>query len=405
MKKILILILVISMFFAFPSCSNRAANNSNADKESTYLKKDNNFSYDKNDNIILCDETPYYGYCDYCERLALSVGGQYDGLKEQYYHKQKQIDKILSSYHLAKDNSDYLVKDCDNGIAIVKYLGKKLQVEIPDTLEGKPVTMLCGCIEKETTESGLLYYYRNPFAGKKVKSILIPNSLKFISKNALYTDVDARHTLDNPTLEKVIVADKNPYYFSKKGLLYNKNMTALLHVPDNYQSKSVVIPDGVKVLYSVISKETQKVRVPKTVEKIELISPFDFFEKNESDWTVNAYCTEYNLNSIEVVGENKSFSSENGVLYNKEKSELIAYPYAKHDKEFAVPESVITIGEIDATEIRHLNILVVGKETENIKMLCDPQTAKALKTIKGYKGTAAEKYAKKNGFKFVALDK
>ena len=26
-------------------------------------------------------------------------------------------------------------------------------------------------------------------------------------------------------------------------------------------------------------------------------------------------------------------------------------------------------------------------------------------TIKGYKGTAAEKYAKKNGFKFVALDK
>lgn len=46
------------------------------------------------------------------------------------------------------------------------------------------------------------------------------------------------------------------------------------------------------------------------------------------------------LSSISVEQNNNEFCSENGVLYNKDKSVLIKYPSARADEEFTVPNSV-----------------------------------------------------------------
>jgi len=51
------------------------------------------------------------------------------------------------------------------------------------------------------------------------------------------------------------------------------------------------------------------------------------------------------LTAINVVSNNANFSSENGVLYNKDKTVLIAYPEGKTNVSFTMPDSVITIGE------------------------------------------------------------
>ena len=54
------------------------------------------------------------------------------------------------------------------------------------------------------------------------------------------------------------------------------------------------------------------------------------------------YCD--SLTSIEVSGNNKNYSSVDGVLFNKDKSELITYPAGKTDSEYAIPNDVTSIG-------------------------------------------------------------
>lgn len=54
------------------------------------------------------------------------------------------------------------------------------------------------------------------------------------------------------------------------------------------------------------------------------------------------YCD--SLTSIEVSDNNKNYSSVDGVLFNKGKSELITYPAGKTDSEYAIPNDVTSIG-------------------------------------------------------------
>ena len=59
-------------------------------------------------------------------------------------------------------------------------------------------------------------------------------------------------------------------------------------------------------------------------------------------WRAFENCT--SLTSIEVLENNKNYSSLDGVLFNKDKSKLITYPAGKADSEYAIPNSVTSIG-------------------------------------------------------------
>ena len=50
------------------------------------------------------------------------------------------------------------------------------------------------------------------------------------------------------------------------------------------------------------------------------------------------------LTSINVEENNQSYCSEDGVLFNKDKTELIQYPSKKADKQYVIPSSVTSIG-------------------------------------------------------------
>lgn len=402
MKRIAALIFVMAVVFC--GCGNNAEKKDNATESSQneLFKKDSNFEYDGNNNIVLYKEADYFGFCDYYERLAFSIDGQYAGLKEQYFHKGQQVRDEISSYHTAKDNPDYMVKDYEDGIAIVNYLGDDKDVVLPDEIEGKPVVALCGYIEIAGEESDL-YFYHYPFTDNDTASVTLPKSLKYIEKGSLYTDIDMHDNSLESTMEEIKVDNKNPYYSAEDGLLYNKGKTALLYVPDNYKKSTVSVPDGVTAVYSAYSQNTETVSLSKTVEKIEHISPFDFFKSSKSDWSDIGYHADYRLKAIEVDEKNKLFSSENGALYNKDKTELVAIPYAMRVKSFVVHDSVQTVDEISASSFRYINKLVFGKNIKEIKMDYDRGADNSLKTIAGYKGSAAEEFAEKNKLKFEAV--
>lgn len=58
-----------------------------------------------------------------------------------------------------------------------------------------------------------------------------------------------------------------------------------------------------------------------------------------------AFYTCYDLQSIEVDSGNPEYCSENGVLYNKEKTEIIRFPKEKTEVSFSIPKSVTKIAD------------------------------------------------------------
>ena len=66
--------------------------------------------------------------------------------------------------------------------------------------------------------------------------------------------------------------------------------------------------------------------------------------KNVSEIAIQAFSSCDNLEKIEVAPENRAFLSEDGILFNKEKTELLAYPEGKKQENYAVPSGVRKIG-------------------------------------------------------------
>lgn len=72
----------------------------------------------------------------------------------------------------------------------------------------------------------------------------------------------------------------------------------------------------------------EKIKLPSTIKKI----PIDSFD----DYSA--------LTDIEIDPENPAYSSEDGLLFNKDRTQLIRCPRGKRGN-LAIPDSVIVIGE------------------------------------------------------------
>ena len=128
--------------------------------------------------------------------------------------------------------------------------------------------------------------------------------------------------------------------------------------PHNIDIPSQVRING--VVYTVTSigdmafalcSRLTKIIIPNTVTKIEG-SAFVYCENltsvtiPNSVTSINGYAFQScsNLTSINVESGNKYYSSQDGVLYSKDKSKLCIYPGGKRGS-FTIPDSVTSIGE------------------------------------------------------------
>ena len=118
---------------------------------------------------------------------------------------------------------------------------------------------------------------------------------------------------------------------------------------DNKKIRSVIIPNSVRTIniyaFSYCTA-LKSITIPASVENIlcnAMVGGFsdgNIIIEGEFVEGVSAFrgCT--NLEEIKVENNNNKYSSDNGVLYNKDKSELLHYPEGKKEKEFWIPDSV-----------------------------------------------------------------
>ncbi len=95
--------------------------------------------------------------------------------------------------------------------------------------------------------------------------------------------------------------------------------------------KDIVIHDGVEAIgYTAFAMcpNLETVSIPASVTFIEQA----------------AFALSMNLKNLDVAPENPVYSSENGVLYNKDKTVIMQYPVSKEDSYFEIPDGVAEIG-------------------------------------------------------------
>ena len=135
------------------------------------------------------------------------------------------------------------------------------------------------------------------------------------------------------------------------------------------------------------------------------------------------YCN--SLTEIKVDTNNKNYSSQNGVLFDKNATELIQYTTGKSETSYDIPNSVTSIGDgafayCDLTSVtipdsvtsieygafhscrKLTDIYILNKECYIDDY--DNWTVPSYITIHGYSGSTAQEYANKYGNKFVALE-
>ena len=174
--------------------------------------------------------------------------------------------------------------------------------------------------------------------------------------------------------ETINVSEENRFYSSENGVLFNKDKTALVKIPDG-RTGEYTVPSSVQIIENsaFASSRLSKVTCQEGLREIkdgafvnsnltEIIFPESLsiigvsaFQNcsNLVDITIPAGVEEIggsafgecmSLLDINVAEENKHYGSVDGVLFNKDKSTLIQYPAGKSGP-YIIPNTVTTIAQ------------------------------------------------------------
>jgi hypothetical protein len=198
----------------------------------------------------------------------------------------------------------------DNGatITITKYIGSGGAVNIPGTINGKPVTSI-----------GDQAFYNCT----SLTSVTIPNSVTSIGLAVFYAC---------PSLMAITVDALNSAYSSLDGVLFNKSQTMLIQCPlgkpDNYTIPSSVISISNGAFERLRNPSLTSITIPSSVTSI-----------GNDAFNDCLFLTEITVNAL-----NPIYSSSDGVLFNKSQTTLIQCPGGKAGS-YTVPNSVTNIGD------------------------------------------------------------
>ena len=240
-------------------------------------------------------------------------------------------------------------------------------INIPDSVTSILISTFQNCtsLKSITIPESVTFIGGSTFDGcTSLTSLVIPNSVTSIDDYAFSgcTNLTSITIPDNVTsigdyvflgctsLTAINVATDNKNYVSVNGVLYNKERTTIICYPAGKKDKNYTIIDGVTSIdWEAFSGCTNltSITIPNSVTEI----GYDAFSGcanltsitiPDSVTSIDNYaflgCT--SLTAINVATGNKNYVSVNGVLYNKDKTELICYPAEKKGNNYKILDGV-----------------------------------------------------------------
>lgn len=214
------------------------------------------------------------------------------------------------------------------GIGIYAFYGcrKLTNVVIPNSVSsiGNTAFFECESLENIELPDSITSIGSYAFAYcYNLKSVIISKNVTNIGEYAF----NFCHNLSTVTVD-----NNNKYYSSDEyGVLFNKNKTNLIYYPGGNKSIKYSIPDSTTIVgYDSINNDyLESITIGSSIEGINAV----YFRR----------CN--NLTNIKVSEKNKYYSNdEYGVLFNKDKTELVFYPNANERTVYTVPFGVVKIG-------------------------------------------------------------
>jgi hypothetical protein len=296
----------------------------------------------------------------------------------------------------------------NNGaITIVQYTGSGGDVVIPNTVGTLPVT----------TVGTTAFYQLSALTGVTFGTNVItiaPNAisecpgLTTVTIPASVTNIGSGPMIDCKSLTTITVSPTNSYYTNVSSVLFNKKMTALIEFPGGvggsytvpasvtnvgqafignsltaiavsstntyFTNLAGVLTDKSKTfLYSYPGAAPGGYIVPTNVTTI-VSAAFEYstgvtsisIGTNVTSIGLFAFYDCPNLAAISVNATNAFFSSTNGVLFNKNKTQLIQYPIAVAGS-YTVPGTVQDIGAGAFGDAFGLTSVVIPNSCTNIE--------------------------------------
>lgn len=159
-------------------------------------------------------------------------------------------------------------------------------------------------------------------------------------------------------LETITVEEANDSYRSIDGVLFSEDLSILHLYPSNKKARNYMIPEGVEktLLYGGFSSNSY-------LEELTIPASFETFESG-------SFSGLSNLKNIHVDEDNPYYSSIEGVLFNKNKNELIKYPSKKLQNSYELPDFVEVIKESAFDSAQFLSELQIN-ESSRLRVIED----------------------------------
>lgn len=336
------------------------------------------------------------------------------------------------------ESGDFRYQIRQGKATLIKYFGNDAEVTVPSSVEGYPVSVIGSLafqarnsLKKLTIGEGVKWLDCNAiYKCTSLEDLYLPASLDVWTKGFESICGFTRFPQECNSIRAVYVAANSEYIVSIDGVVFDKALTTLLYYPPAKEDSEYTIPDGIENIGPFSfknNKNIEKVTMPDTVVDIDYFAFYmdehlkeinisknceiikqlafngtaiEFLELPASLEFFDLYQTEIvSLKECTVDKDNQIFSSDQGVLLDKNKETVYLIPAAK-EGEYTVPESVTTIIYGAAIESHLSRITIpVSAITEKTNFIRHREDL----VICGYEGSQAQRFAESHNITFVSI--